>query len=151
MVGIMNQINEFLAYPQWFATRIVPMELKVDLDLSKPLLYCVQRPMHLYLDNDAANTIISNVALSDKVKHLEVHHLVARKYSQDEVLAYDRVDTSVNLSDIFTKPLAAFQFGFKRWTYFMTRLLFTGVRRVIVPVTGLQPPHGCTHHVGGKD
>jgi hypothetical protein len=99
------------------------------------------------LDNEAARLIISAPALSDKVKHIEIPWLAARDYSKWKVIQYLRVHTALNVSDIFTKPLGYFAYGFLRFDWILQHIMYAGRTRVPIPETGPVPPPGCTADV----
>ena len=60
-----------------------------------------------------------------------------------------RVHTALNLADIFTKPLGWFCYGFNRFAWILSFIMYShGTTRRSVPADGgLVPPPGCSADV----
>ncbi|KAK3282825.1 hypothetical protein CYMTET_9450 [Cymbomonas tetramitiformis] len=75
-----------------------------DTDIPLPRL---ELPIPLMIDNTACQTILGNVMQPPKVKHVSVRFHCVWGWVRAGYLSQIHVDTTINLAEIFTKPLAA--------------------------------------------
>ena len=66
----------------------------------------------ILIDNTAAYFTIKNPVQHSKTKHIEIRHHFIRDCSEKGLIEMQRVDTSDNLADLFTKPLDRTRFNF---------------------------------------
>ena len=64
------------------------------------------RPFKLEMDNTAAETFLNNNASVSRLKHIDCAECFVKHMRDRSVVEAQRVPTSQNISDIFTKPLA---------------------------------------------
>jgi hypothetical protein len=67
-------------------------------------------PLTIKVDNNACKEIANNRMLSQRIKHIDTRYFAVRDYIKNGTVSVSRVDTSLNTSDIFTKPLAKNKF-----------------------------------------
>ena len=77
------------------------------------------------VDNDAARLIATAPNLSEKAKHIEIRFLACLSWFRSGKVDYQRIDTSRNLADFFTKPIAAVVGGVKKFLYFVKSMMYT--------------------------
>ncbi|KAK3236323.1 hypothetical protein CYMTET_53532 [Cymbomonas tetramitiformis] len=76
---------------------------------TAPFIPRVELPACVMIDNTACSSIIGNVMLSPKVKHVVVRFHCVRGRVRAGFLSPIYINTTRNLADIFTKPLAGFK------------------------------------------
>lgn len=84
----------------------------------------------LSTDNSAAQKLAYNPEHHERVKHIDRRHFYIRDLVEDHVLTVPFVATASNISDIFTKPLAASSFYLP--LSFTRRVPRAGVYEIIV-------------------
>ena len=74
-------------------------------DTSGPFIPRLELPVTVMIDNQAASSILRNVMLSTRIKHVLIRFHCFRGWVCAGYLVPVYVNTLLNLADIFTKPL----------------------------------------------
>ena len=67
-------------------------------------------PPMLYVDNKATISLVKNLVLHDRSKHIEIRFHYIQEYTDRGLIQIDFIQTEEQLGDIFTKSLARVKF-----------------------------------------
>ena len=81
--------------------------------LLQDLLVHVLTPITLFCDNKSAQYIAENTMFQERTKHLKLDCHYIREHVDSKFLSLSHVQSSLQLADIMTKPLAADQHNFQ--------------------------------------
>ena len=66
----------------------------------------------MFIDNNATMFIVQNPFQHGKTKHIDLRHHFLRDCAERGLVHLERIDTELNLADLFTKPLDSGRFNF---------------------------------------
>ena len=93
-----------LAKNEYIATRSCYTQLLwIKQQLSDYGLNYQQIP--IICDNTSAINLTKNPVMQSKTKHIQIHHHFLRDYVQKDGISLRFIQTDLQLTDIFTKPL----------------------------------------------
>ena len=65
-----------------------------------------KQPQLILVDNNGAIELAKNPKHHDRTKHIDIRHHFIREAMESKLIELQRVDTSQNTADIFTKALS---------------------------------------------
>ena len=75
------------------------------LQVLENLKFDVDLPVSIYSDSEGARAISENNVFHKRTKHIELHYHFIREKIQNKILRVEEVQSSNNVTDIFTKAL----------------------------------------------
>ena len=73
------------------------------------LFFC---PTTILCDSSSAISLTKNHVLQSRTKHIDMRHHLLRDHVDKKDILFNYIDTTLQLADIFTKPLDEKQFYF---------------------------------------
>ena len=62
-------------------------------------------PTVIHADNTSAISSATNPVFTNRTKHIALRHHFIRQLVEDQILSFQFIPSSLNLADLFTKPL----------------------------------------------
>ena len=97
--------DEYMAVTDASKEGISLQSLYIEIKLWNPSKQS-QQPQLILFDNNGAIELAKNPKHHDRMKHIDIRHHFIREAIESKLIELQRVDTSQNTADIFTKALS---------------------------------------------